>query len=95
MTGYLILYAAAVLMLAIRVELARNETRWQMTRVRYAPGYHAGLPQGRRGVQRARADPGLGHARRQPEPHGRARDCGRSRGRGTRSKTRGTACTSR
>ncbi len=37
MTGYLILYAAAVLMLAIRVELARNEARWQMTRVRYAP----------------------------------------------------------
>ncbi len=37
MTGYLALYAAAVLMLAIRVELARNETRWQMTRVRYAP----------------------------------------------------------
>ena len=37
MTGYLILYAAAVLLLAIRVELARNETRWQMTRVRYAP----------------------------------------------------------
>ena len=37
MTGYLAMYAAAVLMLAIRVELARNETRWQMTRVRYAP----------------------------------------------------------
>ena len=37
MTGYLILYAAAVLLLAIRVELARNEARWQMTRVRYAP----------------------------------------------------------
>ena len=37
MTGHLILYGAAVLLLAIRVELARNETRWQMTRVRYAP----------------------------------------------------------
>lgn len=37
MTGYLVMYAAAVLLLAIRVELARNEARWQMTRVRYAP----------------------------------------------------------
>ena len=37
MTGYLVLYAAAVLLLAIRIELARNETRWQLTRVRYAP----------------------------------------------------------
>lgn len=37
MTPYLIIYSAAVLMLAIRVELARNEARWQMTRVRYAP----------------------------------------------------------
>lgn len=37
MTGYLIMYSAAVLLLAIRVELARNEARWQMTRVRYAP----------------------------------------------------------
>ncbi len=37
MTPYLVLYAVAVLLLAIRVELARNETRWQMTRVRYAP----------------------------------------------------------
>lgn len=37
MTVYLVLYLGAVLMLAIRVELARNETRWQLTRVRYAP----------------------------------------------------------
>ena len=37
MSGYLIMYGAAVLLLAIRVELARNEARWQMTRVRYAP----------------------------------------------------------
>lgn len=37
MTGYLVMYGAAVLLLAIRVELARNEARWQMTRVRYAP----------------------------------------------------------
>jgi transglutaminase-like putative cysteine protease len=37
MTGYLVLYAASVLLLAIRIELARNEARWQVTRVRYAP----------------------------------------------------------
>ncbi len=37
MTGYLVMYGAVVLLLAIRVELARNEARWQMTRVRYAP----------------------------------------------------------
>ena len=37
MTGFVILYLVAVLLLAIRVELARNETRWQLTRVRYAP----------------------------------------------------------
>ena len=37
MTGYMILYLVAVLLLAIRIELARNETRWQLTRVRYAP----------------------------------------------------------
>ena len=37
MSGYLIMYGTAVLLLAIRVELARNEARWQMTRVRYAP----------------------------------------------------------
>lgn len=37
MSGFLVSYAAAVLLLAIRVELARNEARWQMTRVRYPP----------------------------------------------------------
>jgi transglutaminase-like putative cysteine protease len=37
MTGYLVLFLGAVLLLAIRIELARNETRWQVTRVRYAP----------------------------------------------------------
>jgi transglutaminase-like putative cysteine protease len=37
MTGFVILYLAAVLLLAIRIELARNETRWQLTRIRYAP----------------------------------------------------------
>lgn len=37
MTPYLVLFAASVLLLAIRVELARNEARWQVTRVRYAP----------------------------------------------------------
>ena len=37
MTGFVILYLVAVLLLAIRVELARNEALWQLTRVRYAP----------------------------------------------------------
>lgn len=37
MTGFLIIYLAAALLLAIRIELARNEARWQVTRVRYAP----------------------------------------------------------
>lgn len=37
MTGFLIIYLAAVLLLTIRIELARNEARWQVTRVRYAP----------------------------------------------------------
>ena len=37
LTGYLVLYLLAVLMLAIRVELARNEAAWQALRIRYAP----------------------------------------------------------
>ena len=37
LSGYVILYLVAVLLLAIRIELARNEARWQLTRVRYAP----------------------------------------------------------
>lgn len=37
LTGFLVIYLAAVLLLAIRLELARNETRWQLTRVRYPP----------------------------------------------------------
>lgn len=37
LTGFIILYLAAVLLLAIRVELARNQARWQLTRVKYAP----------------------------------------------------------
>jgi transglutaminase-like putative cysteine protease len=36
-TGYLVLYLVAVLLLAIRVELARNESFWRLARVRYAP----------------------------------------------------------
>ena len=35
MSLFLVVYAATVVLLAIRVELARNEARWQMTRVRY------------------------------------------------------------
>ena len=37
LTGYLLVFLIAVLLLAVRVELARNETRWQMSRIRYAP----------------------------------------------------------
>jgi len=37
LTGFLVVYLAAVLLLAIRLELARNETRWQSARVRYPP----------------------------------------------------------
>lgn len=37
LTGFLVIFLAAALLLAIRLELARNEVRWQLTRVRYAP----------------------------------------------------------
>ncbi|HEX9115660.1 MAG TPA: transglutaminaseTgpA domain-containing protein, partial [Anaerolineae bacterium] len=37
LTGYLLLFLATLLLLTIRVELARNEARWQMAHVRYAP----------------------------------------------------------
>ncbi len=37
LTGFLVLFLAAALLLAIRLQLARNEVRWQLTRVRYAP----------------------------------------------------------
>ncbi len=37
LTGFLVVYLGTVLLLAIRLELARNETRWQLGRVRYAP----------------------------------------------------------
>ncbi|MGQ9840350.1 MAG: DUF4129 domain-containing transglutaminase family protein [Anaerolineae bacterium] len=37
LTGFLVVYLAVVLLLAIRLELARNETRWQLTQVRYPP----------------------------------------------------------
>ncbi len=36
LTGFLVLFLAAALLLAIRLQLARNEIRWQLTRVRYA-----------------------------------------------------------
>ena len=35
--AYVVVFLVTVLMLAIRVELARNETRWQTARIRYAP----------------------------------------------------------
>jgi hypothetical protein len=37
LSGYLLVFLVAVLLLAVRIELARNETRWQMSRIRYAP----------------------------------------------------------
>jgi transglutaminase-like putative cysteine protease len=37
LTGYLFVFLMAILLLAVRIELARNETRWQMSRIRYAP----------------------------------------------------------
>jgi transglutaminase-like putative cysteine protease len=37
LTGYLLLFLLIVLMLAIRVELAKNEVRWQLAHIRYAP----------------------------------------------------------
>jgi transglutaminase-like putative cysteine protease len=37
LTGYLLVFLVAVLLISVRVELARNETRWQISRVRYAP----------------------------------------------------------
>jgi Transglutaminase-like superfamily/Domain of unknown function (DUF4129) len=37
LSGYLVVFLVAVLLLAVRVELARNEQRWQMSRIRYAP----------------------------------------------------------
>jgi len=35
--GYVVAFLIAVLLLAVRVELARNEARWQMAHIRYAP----------------------------------------------------------
>jgi len=35
--GYLLVFLVAALLLAVRIELANNETRWQLARIRYAP----------------------------------------------------------
>jgi transglutaminase-like putative cysteine protease len=35
--GYVVAFLIAALLLAVRVELARNEARWQMAHIRYAP----------------------------------------------------------
>jgi transglutaminase-like putative cysteine protease len=35
--GYVALFLLAALLIAMRVELARNETRWQLAQMRYAP----------------------------------------------------------
>jgi transglutaminase-like putative cysteine protease len=37
LNGYLVVFLAAVLLLAVRIELSKNEQRWQMSRIRYAP----------------------------------------------------------
>jgi transglutaminase-like putative cysteine protease len=37
LTGYLLVFLVMVLFLAVRIELAKNETHWQMSRIRYAP----------------------------------------------------------
>jgi transglutaminase-like putative cysteine protease len=37
LTGYLLVFLVMVLFLAVRIELAKNETRWQISRIRYAP----------------------------------------------------------
>lgn len=37
LTGYLIVYLMAVVLLAMSVELARNQARWRMFQIRYAP----------------------------------------------------------
>jgi transglutaminase-like putative cysteine protease len=37
LSGYLLVFLVAALLLAVRIELANNETRWQMSRIRYAP----------------------------------------------------------
>ena len=95
MTGFIILYLVAVLLLAIRVELARNETRWQLTRVRYAPDIALDFLQRRGDVLRGGDPAGLGCARR-GQPVSRWNACSvPSKGRGRPSRTTGSACTSR
>ncbi len=37
LTAYMIIYLLVVLMLGIRIELTRNESRWQLAHIRYAP----------------------------------------------------------
>jgi hypothetical protein len=37
LSGYLVVFLIAVLLLAVRIELSRNEQRWQLSRIRYAP----------------------------------------------------------
>ena len=60
MTGFIILYLVAVLLLAIRVELARNETRWQLTPRPLCAGHRAGFPARRGGLLRGGDPAGLG-----------------------------------
>ncbi len=37
LSGYLLVFLVALLLLAMKVELAQNETRWRVSRIRYAP----------------------------------------------------------
>jgi transglutaminase-like putative cysteine protease len=37
LTGYLLVFLVAVLLISVRIELAKNEARWQVSRIRYAP----------------------------------------------------------
>jgi transglutaminase-like putative cysteine protease len=37
LSGYLLVFLVATLLIAVRLELSKNEMRWQITRVRYAP----------------------------------------------------------
>jgi transglutaminase-like putative cysteine protease len=37
LNGYLLVFLVTVLLIAARIELAKNETRWQLSRIRYAP----------------------------------------------------------
>jgi transglutaminase-like putative cysteine protease len=43
LSGFVALFLATTLLLAVRLELAQNETRWQVSQVRYAPDIARGF----------------------------------------------------